>query len=75
MNSLGQKPTPQVSFVSLHFYIIFMTNKTFSNVHLLAEKLLDSRDVFISSCCLKHSLIISFMMKQNLFGIMKVILS
>ena len=22
MNSLGQKPTPQVSFVSLHFYII-----------------------------------------------------
>ena len=75
MNSLGQKPTPQVSFVSLHFYIIFMTNKTFSNVHLLAEKLLDSRDVFISSCCLKHSLIISFMMKQNLFRIMKVILS
>ena len=75
MNSLGQKPTPQVSFVSLHFYIIFMTNKTFSNVHLLAEKLLDSRDVFISSCCLKHSLIISFMMKQNLFWIIKVILS
>ena len=38
MNSLGQKPTPQVSFASHHFHTIFMTNKTFSNVHLSAEK-------------------------------------
>ena len=38
MNSLGQKPTPQVNFASHHFHTIFMTNKTFSNVHPLAEK-------------------------------------
>ena len=44
-----------------------MTTKTFSNVHLLAEKLLDSRDVFISSCCLEHSFSISFMMKKKSF--------
>ena len=49
MNSLGQKPTPQVSFSSFFFHIIFMTNETFSNVHLLAGKFRKNGDVIILS--------------------------